>query len=678
MLLAFCVAETETQLANSPLRGVSLENYKKLYQPLEIDGELKWRCLNNPEILLSYDQINDDYCDCPDGSDEPGTSACSDVRSKNPDSVQFFCENKGFQSYYIDSSKVDDGTCDCCDCSDELALSEDTTNNNCHSMNESFQKMINEEKEKHERGRAAFQNILSSTENHKNKEKYHILKQELANLDEQVKNLSSDVENLKMELNGSHDKTTQDPIAEKFEKIDLQNNVISPLKEYFASVGQVSKCYNSLDKLIKELSQNYNLYLNDPVVNDNMERYVELRDNLAQKENGLIVSVDFEEEQLGQLIKFYDEELFQLFVQKNFDLENIGSYKELLGKFSMAQAILAIKNHVYQTMIDVIKRDLSPIMEDIAENYHKNLKDQAVQKALTEFETFKKMYPAIPHGGKTLKISAQYNKSIQLLQDIILKHAAKMYQQHENGGSLDTFFYNNLLDNSLADFVKDSSLFKSLMDNVNVYKKKKLQTKYETANTNLTEMKELKAKMLEQFNYYKQFVDKKETESENVLAVLEKLDQGESSCVPGIVNKYEYRVCLGKPFQNGRRTKKHSIYQTGQDSFNLGTLVNFGFDKQTTAENYQANLRKARLGEILSRYFMSSSTKDDVSQLSSGNNGLILEYKYGQKCWKGPRRSAKVFFYCAEQFKVLRVFEASKCTYEIELQGPLGCSLDAF
>ncbi|KAI8903278.1 glucosidase II beta subunit-like-domain-containing protein, partial [Gorgonomyces haynaldii] len=63
---------------------------------------------------IPIQSLNDDYCDCLDGTDEPGTSACQNGT--------FYCLNKGHIGQTISSSRVNDGICDpeCCDGSDEL------------------------------------------------------------------------------------------------------------------------------------------------------------------------------------------------------------------------------------------------------------------------------------------------------------------------------------------------------------------------------------------------------------------------------------------------------------------------------------------------------------------------------------------------------------------------------
>ncbi|XWS52375.1 hypothetical protein CRYUN_Cryun11dG0064200 [Craigia yunnanensis] len=60
---------------------------------------------------FSKSQLNDDFCDCPDGTDEPGTSACP--------TAKFHCQNAGHVPQFLFSSRVNDGICDCCDGSDE-------------------------------------------------------------------------------------------------------------------------------------------------------------------------------------------------------------------------------------------------------------------------------------------------------------------------------------------------------------------------------------------------------------------------------------------------------------------------------------------------------------------------------------------------------------------------------
>ncbi|KAF2019703.1 glucosidase 2 subunit beta precursor [Aaosphaeria arxii CBS 175.79] len=112
-------------------RGVGPE-FAKFYKDAET-----FTCISNPSIKIPIARVNDDFCDCPDGSDEPGTSACSYISPLSPQQPPkvrvgqfvetlalpgFYCKNKGHQPGYLPFTNVNDGICDyelCCDGSDE-------------------------------------------------------------------------------------------------------------------------------------------------------------------------------------------------------------------------------------------------------------------------------------------------------------------------------------------------------------------------------------------------------------------------------------------------------------------------------------------------------------------------------------------------------------------------------
>ena len=118
-------------------------------------------CISNPSIKIPFSAVNDDYCDCPDGSDEPGTSACSHLSrlspwtssdhpagegaDRTPALPGFYCPNKGHRPAYIAFNRVNDGVCDydiCCDGSDEWArVGGIKCENRCKEIGKEWRKM---------------------------------------------------------------------------------------------------------------------------------------------------------------------------------------------------------------------------------------------------------------------------------------------------------------------------------------------------------------------------------------------------------------------------------------------------------------------------------------------------------------------------------------------------------
>ncbi|OOF93699.1 hypothetical protein ASPCADRAFT_7273 [Aspergillus carbonarius ITEM 5010] len=120
--------------ASSRPRGVGPE-FAKFYK-----DAATFTCISHPAIQIPFSAVNDDYCDCPDGSDEPGTAACAHLSRNSaltpaerpgnddlelvPALPGFYCKNKGHKPAYVPFQRVNDGICDyelCCDGSDEWA-----------------------------------------------------------------------------------------------------------------------------------------------------------------------------------------------------------------------------------------------------------------------------------------------------------------------------------------------------------------------------------------------------------------------------------------------------------------------------------------------------------------------------------------------------------------------------
>lgn len=63
------------------------------------------------EVKVPCEQVNDYFCDCPNGTDEWLTPACGD------EGYVFNCTSR--YGSFMSMTLVRDGVCDCCDGSDE-------------------------------------------------------------------------------------------------------------------------------------------------------------------------------------------------------------------------------------------------------------------------------------------------------------------------------------------------------------------------------------------------------------------------------------------------------------------------------------------------------------------------------------------------------------------------------
>ncbi|EER13704.1 acyl-CoA synthetase, putative [Perkinsus marinus ATCC 50983] len=114
--------DLRTGVVGPPIPGmeIKLRSCLDAKAPPQFGGHQFFQCdplARSGTELVPYENLNDDFCDCSNGADEPGTAACSHFPG-----AAFYCENKGSLPKLVWASHVGDGVCDCCDGSDEWQL----------------------------------------------------------------------------------------------------------------------------------------------------------------------------------------------------------------------------------------------------------------------------------------------------------------------------------------------------------------------------------------------------------------------------------------------------------------------------------------------------------------------------------------------------------------------------
>jgi protein kinase C substrate 80K-H len=225
--------------------------------------------------VLDISKVNDDYCDCPDGSDEPGTGACS--------KGFFYCENKGHIPGYLPANRVNDGNCDyevCCDGSDEWKLG--LCPNKCKEVHAEYLKIKEKENKLLAEGLRAKQELIDQAAAARLQ-----VEQEINNKEKQLEEKKNLQNVYQMELDSAlrEDEELQknDPTSQIPETIlDAKKLLLEAHQEEELLRSRIIKLeadYKQLDKVLELLRENYNPNFNDPAVKGAIREWEEIAGN---------------------------------------------------------------------------------------------------------------------------------------------------------------------------------------------------------------------------------------------------------------------------------------------------------------------------------------------------------------------------------------------------------------
>ncbi|WVQ94203.1 hypothetical protein IAU59_001281 [Kwoniella sp. CBS 9459] len=265
-LLSLLAIATPTAWATQEAKPLTPESIRglnpALYDKYDPSSDI-FTCLDGSKVIL-YSSINDDYCDCPDGSDEPGTSAC--------EKGVFWCKNEGHIPGQVLSSRVNDGLCDpeCCDGSDEWATG--ACPDRCGEIDKAHREAAEAERKTRKTGSKIRGTYIKWAQGEKKR-----LEDELEKKRGEVKSKEAEVERARVALEK----------IEEFSKKDLEKKKQSPLYLSLLSHrlaltrlrSRTSRLQSELDALhsiLSELAKGYNPNYQDMAVKAAVVGYEEL------------------------------------------------------------------------------------------------------------------------------------------------------------------------------------------------------------------------------------------------------------------------------------------------------------------------------------------------------------------------------------------------------------------
>lgn len=313
LMLLGIIAQNGIAKASSLPRGVGPE-FVKFYEIKD-----SFACIAHPSIIIKASQVNDNTCDCPDGSDEPGTAACALIDSASPVQPRiaslsgttnttnslpgFWCANKGHIGTYVPFMFVNDGVCDydlCCDGSEEYGKANGVKcPNKCAEIGKEWRRVEKERKDNFERANKKRRTMVEESKELRRQVEVRVSKieDEIRGLEQKEAELKSKYEQVKQSERG---KVVRNEGTGKLGVLSgLAKTRINELREALADVvderRRLQEKATELESILSAFKEEYNPNFNDEGVKKAVRAWEDYAAKKTEEEDETLADSDLEE-----------------------------------------------------------------------------------------------------------------------------------------------------------------------------------------------------------------------------------------------------------------------------------------------------------------------------------------------------------------------------------------------
>ncbi|KAJ1960750.1 hypothetical protein GGI12_003636 [Dipsacomyces acuminosporus] len=352
-------------LAGASIRGLDPALADK-YKP---NAAGNFVCLDG-SAEIPFARVNDDYCDCADGSDEPGTSACNNG--------SFYCANAGHIPVRIDSSKVNDGICDeqCCDGSDEWDSDANCTNR-CEEVGRKHRERLAEVEAATKAGSEKHAQLVREASGLRKIKREELSRKEVKLAEAEKKLAGAEALKNEMEEKDSKMKEDSDKDRESRKKAIYEEylpDLITYRKFVAAELHKSRYHRDTLILLLRSVRKDHNPEFNDEAVAKAVKEYSEFVDAYPYIENAALTYADEDEKARAER-------------EAHMDRDNAAQDDVSYDACSGAINILENERNTIKDDIDMFYGWLA----DMRSGYNKNYHDLAVKAAVVGLGDYEKL-----------------------------------------------------------------------------------------------------------------------------------------------------------------------------------------------------------------------------------------------------------------------------------------------